>query len=117
MLRDCKPDDIGVSVSYPLPGTKFYDTVRAQLGEKHNWVDSEDLAMMFRGTFSPDYYRTLHKVTHKRFRIWQGLDMLKAWIVRPWKVNLRMIRRIAAVAYHSLTLPAVERRLHMLAGQ
>jgi radical SAM superfamily enzyme YgiQ (UPF0313 family) len=117
MLRDCKPDDIGISVSYPLPGTRFYDTVRAELGEKHNWVDSEDLAMMFRGTFSPDYYRTLHKATHKRFRIWQGLDLLKASILRPWDMNPRKIKRIAAVAYHSLTLPAVDRRLHMLAGR
>ncbi len=115
MLRDCKPDDIGISVSYPLPGTKFYDTVRAQLGEKHNWVDSEDLAMMFRGTFSPDYYRILHKVTHKRFRIWQGVDMLKGWILHPWDVNPRKVRRIAATVYHALTLPVVERRLQMLA--
>ncbi|MBP1647939.1 MAG: Radical domain protein [Bacteroidetes bacterium] len=117
MLRECKPDDIGISVSYPLPGTKFYDTVRAQLGEKQNWVDSEDLALMFRGTFSPDYYRVLHKVTHKRFRMWQGLDVLKAWILRPWKIDPRKARRILAAAYHRLTLPAAERRLHMLAGR
>ena len=25
MVRDCEPDDIGMSVSYPLPGTKFYE--------------------------------------------------------------------------------------------
>ncbi|MBV9357947.1 MAG: B12-binding domain-containing radical SAM protein, partial [Chloroflexi bacterium] len=25
MVRDCKPDDIGMSVSYPLPGTVFYE--------------------------------------------------------------------------------------------
>ncbi len=115
MLRECKPDDIGISVSYPLPGTKFYETVRAQLGDKQNWVDSEDLALMFRGTFSPDYYRALHKVTHKRFRTWQGLDLLKAWILRPWNIDPRKARRILAAAYHGVTLPAAERRLHMLA--
>jgi len=27
MVKDCLPDEIGVSVSYPLPGTKFYETV------------------------------------------------------------------------------------------
>ena len=41
MVRRCRPDDIGVSVSYPLPGTKFYERVKADLGEKQNWVDSE----------------------------------------------------------------------------
>ena len=29
MVRDCQPDDIGMSVSYPLPGTTFYDRSRA----------------------------------------------------------------------------------------
>ena len=48
MVRDCRPDDIGVSVSYPLPGTPFHERVKAQLGEKQNWVDSNDLAMMYR---------------------------------------------------------------------
>jgi anaerobic magnesium-protoporphyrin IX monomethyl ester cyclase len=115
MLRDCRPDDIGISVSYPLPGTKFYDNVRAQLGEKQNWVDSEDLAMMFRGAFSPDYYRVLHKVTHKRFRLWQGLDALRAGVLRPWNLDLRKSRRIAAAFYHFMTLPAVERQLQTLA--
>ena len=32
MVRDCKPDDIGMSVSYPLPGTKFHETVKQELG-------------------------------------------------------------------------------------
>ncbi len=45
MVRACAPDDIGVSVSYPLPGTTFYQRVQAQLGQKQNWVDSNDLAM------------------------------------------------------------------------
>ena len=44
-------DDIGVSVSYPLPGTRFYDRVREELGQKQNWVDSSDLATMYRATF------------------------------------------------------------------
>ena len=43
MVRETRPDDLGISVSYPLPGTKFYERVREQLGEKTNWVDSEDL--------------------------------------------------------------------------
>ena len=34
MVRDCEPDDIGMSVSYPLPGTPFFERVRQELGPK-----------------------------------------------------------------------------------
>ena len=34
LVRETRPDDIGVSFSYPLPGTPFYERVRAQLGSK-----------------------------------------------------------------------------------
>lgn len=77
MVRDCLPDDIGISVSYPLPGTKFYARVEAELGSRHNWVDSEDLAMLYRGRFVPDFYRQLHKTVHKEYRArkaWQRLQ-------------------------------------------
>jgi anaerobic magnesium-protoporphyrin IX monomethyl ester cyclase len=68
MVRDTAPDDIGVSVAYPLPGTKFYDRVAADLGEKRNWSDSGDLAMMFRGAFSSEYYRELADTLHAEVR-------------------------------------------------
>src|SRR5256886_13618778 len=34
LVRDTRPDEIGVSFSYPLPGTAFYDQVQEQLGFK-----------------------------------------------------------------------------------
>jgi anaerobic magnesium-protoporphyrin IX monomethyl ester cyclase len=64
LLREERPDDIGVSVSYPLPGTKFYQIVREQLGSKTNWVDSDELAMMFRGTFDTAFYRRVRNLLH-----------------------------------------------------
>ncbi len=51
MIKENKPDDIGISVSYPLPGTKFYERVKAELTQKKNWTDSDDLEIMFRNTF------------------------------------------------------------------
>jgi anaerobic magnesium-protoporphyrin IX monomethyl ester cyclase len=68
MLKDFKPDDIGVSVSYPLPGTKFYDVVKSQLGNKSNWTDSDELALMFKSQFNPEFYKVLHRYVHKVFR-------------------------------------------------
>lgn len=64
LIREERPDDIGVSVAYPLPGTKFHERVRAQLGAKQNWNDTDDLAMLFRGTYSTDFYRRLRTVLH-----------------------------------------------------
>ena len=68
MVRETKPDDIGVSVSYPLPGTKFYQLVASQLGAKANWADSGDLAMMFRGAYSTEFYRALADALHLEVR-------------------------------------------------
>jgi anaerobic magnesium-protoporphyrin IX monomethyl ester cyclase len=72
MVRECMPDDIGISVSYPLPGTKFYERVKLELGEKQNWTDSEDLAMLYHGPFPTEFYRILHGRVHYEFRLWKA---------------------------------------------
>jgi radical SAM superfamily enzyme YgiQ (UPF0313 family) len=72
MVRETRPDDIGVSVSYPLPGTEFYEQVREQLGEKTNWVDSEDLSMMFKGAYTSEFYRALHDALHAEVESWSS---------------------------------------------
>jgi anaerobic magnesium-protoporphyrin IX monomethyl ester cyclase len=73
MVRECKPDDIGISVSYPLPGTKFFERVKLELGEKQNWIDSQDLAMLYRGPFPTEFYRILHGRIHYEFRTRRAL--------------------------------------------
>jgi radical SAM superfamily enzyme YgiQ (UPF0313 family) len=105
MVRECRPDDIGISVSYPLPGTTFHERVKAQLGEKQRWNDSDDLSMLYRGPFSTDFYRSLYRVVHKEFRI----GRIRA-AGRP-----RPLRRSAALLYHAATLPIERRRLERLA--
>ena len=63
------PDDIGISVSYPLPGTAFYERVRAQLGAKTHWQDSNDLAMMFHGTYGSAFYRAVRDLLHEQVKL------------------------------------------------
>jgi anaerobic magnesium-protoporphyrin IX monomethyl ester cyclase len=75
LVRETRPDDIGVSVSYPLPGTKFYDRVSAGLGEKTNWEDSEDLSMMFRGAYKTEFYRALHDALHAEVESWNSAGL------------------------------------------
>jgi anaerobic magnesium-protoporphyrin IX monomethyl ester cyclase len=73
LVRDTLPDNIGISVSYPLPGTRFYEMVREQLQSKANWEDSGDLAMMFQGTYQSPFYRKLHQVLHHDLELRQRL--------------------------------------------
>lgn len=64
LLRDERPDEIGVSVSYPLPGTVFHDRVVAELGARRNWRDTDELAMLFQGTFDTAFYRMVRDALH-----------------------------------------------------
>jgi anaerobic magnesium-protoporphyrin IX monomethyl ester cyclase len=64
LLASAQPDEIGVSVSYPLPGTKFYDLVKAQMRVKTHWHESNDLDMMFQGTYTSDFYRAVRNLLH-----------------------------------------------------
>jgi anaerobic magnesium-protoporphyrin IX monomethyl ester cyclase len=64
LIRELQPDDIGVSVSYPLKGTDFYDRVAKEMGRKRNWRHSNDLAAMFQTRYSSPFYRQLHRVLH-----------------------------------------------------
>ncbi|MBI4165877.1 MAG: B12-binding domain-containing radical SAM protein [Acidobacteria bacterium] len=74
LVKQTRPDDIGVSVSYPLPGTRFHARVREQLGEKTNWMDSEDLSMMFQGPYTSEFYRALHAALHAEVATWAAPD-------------------------------------------
>jgi anaerobic magnesium-protoporphyrin IX monomethyl ester cyclase len=68
LVKELMPDDIGISVSYPLPGTVFYDRVKKDLSEKTNWTDSDELSMMFSNTYAPGYYKILHRLVHSIYR-------------------------------------------------
>lgn len=75
LVRETRPDDIGVSVSYPLPGTRFFERVRAQLGNKTNWSDSEDLSMMFQGAYTDKFYHALHDALHAQVDSQNGVGL------------------------------------------
>jgi len=93
MIKELLPDNIGVSVSYPLPGTKFYDKVKDDLKFKSNWTDSDDLAMMFKGTYNTKFYRKLQRYVHKEYRISQGIYYLK-------QLNFKKLTAIGKLGYY-----------------
>ena len=77
LTRAERPDDIGVSVAYPLPGTKFHANVSQQLGARANWEHTDDLSMLFRGTFSTEFYRRVRDVLHQEVR--SGAQDITQW--------------------------------------
>jgi anaerobic magnesium-protoporphyrin IX monomethyl ester cyclase len=72
LLRQERPHDIGVSVSYPLPGTAFYERVRQQMRTQTNWIDSDELAMLFEGTYTGPFYRTVRDLLHAEALVLAG---------------------------------------------
>lgn len=109
MVNELLPYDIGISVSYPLPGTEFYERVKAELRHKTNWTDSDELALMFSNTYQPAFYKQLHRYVHKSYRKHQSLSLLRA----PVK-SLRSragLRRMLALPYYHFSALAEKRKL------
>jgi radical SAM superfamily enzyme YgiQ (UPF0313 family) len=103
LVRETRPDDIGVSVSYPLPGTRFFDRVREQLGVKRHWEDSEDLAMMFKGAYTSAFYRALHDALHA--------EVEAQVAAKPWKFS---VTESSDANHNCLSLEALWQRVRSL---
>ena len=74
-----RPDDVGISFSYPLPGTVFYERVQAELGLKRNWIDSDDLSVMFKASHTTEFYHAVREALHAEVDSWStplGADAL-----------------------------------------
>jgi len=73
-----RPDDIGISFSYPLPGTVFHERVRAELGLKRNWIDSDDLSVMFNASHTTEFYRAVREALHAEVDSWSASSSANA---------------------------------------
>jgi len=86
--------------------------VKAQLGEKQNWVDSDDLAMLYHGPFSTAFYRQLHTTLHQEYRLRRAVWHLTGQVTRP-RTPLRSrarrrqagVKAMAKLAFFALALP------------
>ncbi|MEP0862328.1 MAG: B12-binding domain-containing radical SAM protein [Ignavibacterium sp.] len=100
MVLELMPDEIGISVSYPLPGTKFYDIVKEQMKEKKNWTDSDDLSLMFRNTYHPAYYKKLHRYVHKVYKKKVSIEAIKKIVTQPMNLNKNYLRSALMSFYY-----------------
>lgn len=100
MINELLPHEIGISVSYPLPGTGFYEKVKDQLKEKTNWTDSDELALMFSNTYKPAFYKQLHSYVHKTYRKHLAFENIKLLFLHPFKINAATIKKALSALYY-----------------
>ena len=103
MINQLLPYEIGISVSYPLPGTVFFEKVKNQLVDKTNWKDSDELALMFSNTYPPAFYKRLHRYVHKSYRKHLAFENIKQVLFHPSRINLPVLKRALSALYY---LPA-----------
>jgi anaerobic magnesium-protoporphyrin IX monomethyl ester cyclase len=101
MINQLLPFEIGISVSYPLPGTLFYERVKADLKTKSNWTDSDEMALMFTNTFPPSYYKQLHKYVHSNYHQHLARNSFIQLMSNPFKADLKGIRKALSVLYYT----------------
>jgi anaerobic magnesium-protoporphyrin IX monomethyl ester cyclase len=100
MIKDLLPYEMGISVSYPLPGTVFYERVKTELKTKTNWTDSDELLLMFHNTYPPRYYKKLHRYVHHVFRKQQGWVAFRNAIKNPLAATVHDYKKIASACWH-----------------
>lgn len=101
MINKLLPFEIGISISYPLPGTVFYEKVRTDLKYKTNWTDSDEMALMFTNTFSAPYYKQLPKYVHRNYHQHLAKNSLLKFIKNPLQANFKSLRKALSVFYYT----------------
>jgi anaerobic magnesium-protoporphyrin IX monomethyl ester cyclase len=114
MINSLLPHEIGISVSYPLPGTGFFEKVKDQLKEKANWTDSDELALMFRNSYQPAFYKQLHRYVHRSYRKHIAFENTRQLLSSPFKTDLKTIRKALSGLYYIPSAFIEKRKLHQL---
>ncbi len=100
MINKLLPHSIGISVSYPLPGTVFFERVKEQLKEKANWSHSDELKLMFRNTYSAVFYKQLHRYVHKEYRKHLAFENIRKLLFKPSALTSEALKKMASVFYY-----------------
>jgi anaerobic magnesium-protoporphyrin IX monomethyl ester cyclase len=101
MINTLLPYSIGISVSYPLPGTVFYDKVKNDMQQKTNWTDSDELQMMFRNTFRPAFYKQLHTYVHKSYRKHIAIEQARSLFTHPASASMHTLKKALSFLYYA----------------
>lgn len=115
LVRACRPAEVGVSVSYPLPGTVFHARVRDELTAGENWRDAHDLAMLYHGPFQTSFYRRLHTLVHRELALSRAWHELLGVARRPERLRPRHLKTVASALLRLAGVAADRLRLEVLA--
>ena len=115
LIKECLPDDLGISISYPLPGTVFYEKVKHEMQKKSNWVHSDDLDLMFSGTFPPIFYKKLHRLIHAEYNfykivkkhIWKKFFLLPIYFMKFLYFQLFIFRYLKSQPTENMNLSSI----------
>jgi anaerobic magnesium-protoporphyrin IX monomethyl ester cyclase len=110
LLRELAPDDVGISVSYPLPGTVFHERVKDQLRDKQNWIESNDLDPLVPGRFTRDFYQALSRMVHAELRWRRGARTVRALVADPLGLDPDRLRALMGLRHAGRWLAE---RLHL----
>jgi anaerobic magnesium-protoporphyrin IX monomethyl ester cyclase len=83
-----------------LPGTVFYEKVRNELHEKTNWTDSDELALMFKNTYPPAFYKQLHRFVQQNYRKHLVLENIKNLLKHPGQITYKAIKKAMSAGYY-----------------
>ena len=100
MINELLPYEIGISVSYPLPGTVFYDRVKSELTTKTNWKDSDELALMFSNTYQPAFYKQLHRYVHRSYRKHLAFENIRQLLKHPFSATLNKLKKATSCIFY-----------------
>jgi anaerobic magnesium-protoporphyrin IX monomethyl ester cyclase len=114
MINELLPYSIGISVSYPLPGTVFYERVKADLTHKANWTDSDELQLMFRNTYQPAFYKQLHRYVHKNHRKHLALEHIKKIMAQPASLTWQSLKKSILLSWYIPSAFIAKQKLNAL---
>jgi anaerobic magnesium-protoporphyrin IX monomethyl ester cyclase len=101
MINELLPYEIGISVSYPLPGTVFYERVKAELKKKTNWTDSNEMALLFSNKFRASYYKQLHVYVHQNYHKHLAKSNLLRLFKNPRLFTLKRLKKAISILYYT----------------
>jgi radical SAM superfamily enzyme YgiQ (UPF0313 family) len=103
LILEIKPDTLGLSIAYPVPGTLFYERVRGDILPLVNNNGEEQMGsgyqLKFRATYPALYYRHLLGYIQRRYRLYtktgSRLERLSANLLAVLDfIFLRMFERL-----------------------
>jgi anaerobic magnesium-protoporphyrin IX monomethyl ester cyclase len=99
MVRELQPEEIGISVSYPLPGTVFYERMKDRLvGD--DWESSMENRLRFESDLPQGFYDAVREVLRAEHALIRVVPEVQR---AGW--SKAGARRLAGALWHGLGWP------------